>query len=50
MITNKGLMRTPVILVAGQQDTDPVVGALFAPPGPLSSSTDSTVTWCTGSR
>ena len=26
-------MRTPVILVAGQTDTDPVVGVLLAPPG-----------------
>ena len=28
-------MRTPVILVAGQQDTDPVVGALLRTPGTL---------------
>ena len=28
-------MRTPVILVAGQKDTDPVVGALVRTPGTL---------------
>ena len=28
-------MRTPVILVAGQADTDPVVGALLSTPGTL---------------
>jgi hypothetical protein len=28
-------MRTPVILVAGQKDTDPVVGALLRTPGTL---------------
>jgi G3E family GTPase len=28
-------MRTPVILVAGQQDTDPIVGALLPTPGTL---------------
>jgi len=32
-------MRTPVILVAGQKDTDPVVGALVC-------EHRSTVTWC----
>ncbi len=35
MISNKGLMRTPVILVTGQKDTDPVVGALLRTPGTL---------------
>jgi G3E family GTPase len=29
------MMRTPVILVAGQKDTDPVVGALLRTPGTL---------------
>jgi G3E family GTPase len=29
------MMRTPVILVAGQQDTDPVVGTLLRTPGTL---------------
>ena len=28
-------MRTPVILVAGQTDTDPVIGALLRTPGTL---------------
>ncbi len=28
-------MRTPIILVAGQKDTDPVVGALLRTPGTL---------------
>ncbi|MGO9735725.1 MAG: hypothetical protein ACLPPO_31995, partial [Mycobacterium sp.] len=28
-------MRTPVILVAGQKDTDPVVGTLLRTPGTL---------------
>ena len=28
-------MRTPVILVTGQSDTDPVVGALLRTPGTL---------------
>ncbi len=28
-------MRTPVILVAGQHDTDPVVGTLLRTPGTL---------------
>jgi G3E family GTPase len=35
MITKKALMRTPVILVAGQAYTDPVVGELLRTPGTL---------------
>ncbi len=38
-------MRTPVILFAGQTDTDPVVGALLRSPGRWSSSTAWTLTW-----
>jgi G3E family GTPase len=35
MIIKRGPMRTPVILVAGQTGTDPVVGALLRTPGTL---------------